>query len=86
MNKEICPAKSEKNETETSLKMRELLAAKYVLTRFDCILKNQSFQVNMDNSRACRILSIDSSKLNFQNLATDASNFCTWLSFKLILQ
>ena len=70
-NKEICSKKFDKYEKETGSTFRELLAVKYVPTSFGYILKNQSVQVNIDNSSACRISSIDSSKPHIEIF-----NFC----------
>ena len=75
LNKEICSAKFDKYEKETSCTLRELLTVKYVLTSFGYILKNQSVQVYIYNSSACRILSSGSSKPHLQNLAIDAFIF-----------
>ena len=86
LNKEICSAKFDKYEKGTSSTYKELLAVKHVLTSFGFILKNQSVQVNTDNSSACRILSIGSSKPHLQNLAIDDFNFCTRFNIKLIPQ
>ena len=86
LNKEICSAKFETYEKETSSTFRELLAAKYVLTSFGDLLKNQSVQVNIDNSSACRILSVGSSKPHLQRLAMEVFKFCTKLNIKLIPQ
>ena len=86
LNKEICSAKFDEYEKETSSTVRELLAVKHVLTSFGYILKNQSVQVNIDNSSACRILSIGSSKPHLQNLAIDVLNFCTRFNIELIPQ
>ena len=86
LNKEICSAKFDKYEKGTSSTYRELIAVKYVITTFGYIFKNQSVQVNIDNSSVCRILSIGSSKPHLQNLAIDVFNFCTRFSIKLIPQ
>ena len=86
LNKEICSAKFDKYEEETSSTFRELLPVKYVLTSFGYILKNQSVQVNINNSSACPILSIGSSKPHLQNLAIEVFNFCTLFNIKLIPQ
>ena len=82
LNKEICSAKFDKYEQETSSTFRELLAVKYILTSFGYILKNQSVQVKIDNSSACRILSIGSSNRHLQNLAIHVFNFCTRFNIK----
>ena len=58
LKNEICPAKFDEYEKETSSTFRELLAVKYILTSFGYTLKNQSDQVNIDNSSACWSLSI----------------------------
>ena len=76
LNKEICSAKFDKFEKETSSTFRELLAVKYVLISFGYILKKHSVQVNIGNSSVCRILSIVSSKPHQQNLAIEVLNFC----------
>ena len=86
LNKEICSAKFDKYEKETSSTFRELLAVKYVLTTFGYISKNQFVEVNMDNASACHILSIGSSKPHLQNLAIEVFNFCTRFNIKLIPQ
>ena len=51
-NKEICSAKFDKHDKDTSSTFRELLTVKYIHTNFSCILKNQSVQINTDNSSA----------------------------------
>ena len=86
MNKEICLAKFDKYEKETSSTFRKLLAVKYVLISFGYILKKHSVQVNIGNSSVCRILSVGSSKPHQQNLAIDVFNFCTRFNIKLIAQ
>ena len=58
LKNEICPAKFDEYEKGTSSTFRELLAVKYILTSLGYTLKNQSDQVNIDNSSACCILSI----------------------------
>ena len=65
---------------------RELVAVKYVLDSFWEILRNQSVQVNIDNSSACRILSAGSAKLHLQDIAIDVFNFCSKFNIKLIPQ
>ena len=50
------------------------------------MLRNQSVQVNIDNSSACRILSVGSAKPYLQNIAIDVFNFCSDLNIKLIPQ
>ena len=65
---------------------RELVAIKYVLDSFGEMLRNQSIQVNIDNSNACRILYISTAKPYLQNIAIDVFNFCSKLNIKLIPQ
>ena len=50
------------------------------------MLQNQSIQVNIDNSSACKILSVDSAKPYLQNIAIDDFSFCSKFNIKLILQ
>ena len=76
LNKEVCPAKFKHCEKQTSSTHRELLAVKYVLDSFGEMLRNQSVQVNIDNSRACTILSIGIAKPYLQNIATGVFTFC----------
>ena len=86
LNKEVCSAKFKNCEKQTSSTHRELLAVKYVLDSFGEMLRNQSVQVNIDNSSACRILSVGSTKPYLQNIAIDVLNFCSKLNIKLIPQ
>ena len=79
-------SKIDKYKKGTSSTYRELLAVKHVLTSFGYILKKQSDQVNIDNSSACGILSIGSSKPHLQNLVIDIFNFCTRFNIELIPQ
>ena len=65
---------------------RELLAVKYVLDSFGEMLRNQSVQVNIDNSSAFRILSVGSTKPYLQNIAIDVFSFCSKFNIKLIPQ
>ena len=44
---------------------------------FGEMLRNQSVQVNTDNSSACRILSVGSAKPYLQNIAIDDFSFCS---------
>ena len=84
LNKEICSAKFQDSEKATSSTFIELLAVKYVHTSFGELVKNQSVQVNVDNSSACRILSVGSSKPHLQRVAIDVFTICTKLNIKLI--
>ena len=65
---------------------RELVAVKYVLDSFWEMWRNESVQVNIDNSSACRILSAGSAKLYLQDIAIDVFNFCSKFNIKLIPQ
>ena len=53
----------------------KLLAVKYVPDSFGEMLRNQSVQVNTDNSSACRILSVSSGKTYLQNTTIDIFTF-----------
>lgn len=86
LNDIIFCANFDHNEKQTSYTYRELLAVKYVLSSFGRILKNQSIQVNTDNSSACRISTVGSSKTSLQNIVIDVFNFCPACNFKLIPQ
>ena len=68
------------------VKLREIIAVKYVLDSFGEMLRNQSVQVNIDNSSACRILSVGSTKSHLQNIAIDVFNFCSKFNIKLVPQ
>ena len=81
-----CYAKFNQIEKQTSLTYRKLLAVKYVLSSFGHILKNQFIHVNIDNSSACRILLVGSSKTSLQNIVIDMFNFCSTYSIKWIPQ
>ena len=87
-NKEVCSAKFKDCEKQTSSTHRKLLAAKYVLNNFGEMLRNQSVQVNIDSSCACRILSVVSAKPYLQNIAINVFNFGSKFSnvIKLIPQ
>ena len=50
------------------------------------MLRSQSVQVNIDNSSACKILSICSAKPHLQNIAIDIFTFSSKFSIKLIPQ
>ena len=50
------------------------------------MLRNQSVQVNIDNSSACRILFAGSAKPYLQNIAIDDFSFCSKFNIKLIPQ
>ena len=65
---------------------KELLAIKCVLDCFGGVLQSQSVQVRVDNSSACRILSVGSAKSYQQNTAIDVFNFCLKFNIKLISQ
>ena len=86
LNKEVCAAKFKNCQKQTSSTHRELLAVKYVLDSFGEMLRNQSVQVNADNSSSCRNLSVGSAKPYLQNIATDVFNFCLRFNIKLIPQ
>ena len=43
-------------------------------------------QVNIDNSSACRILSVGNAKPHLQNIPIDAFAFCSDFNISLILQ
>ena len=86
LNKEVCPAKFKHCEKQTSSTHRELFAVKYVLDSFGEMLRNQSVQVNIDNSRACTILSIGIAKPYLQNIAIGVFTFCSKFNIKLIPQ
>ena len=87
MNREVYSAKIKDCEKQTSSTHRELLAVKYVLDSFGETLRNQSVQVNIDNSSACRILSVGSARPYLQNIAIDVFiNFCSKFNIKLIPQ
>ena len=86
LNKEVCYGKFKYCEKQISSIHRELLAVKYVLDSFREMSQNQSAQVNIDNSSACRILSAGSAKPYLQNIAIDVFNFCSKLNIKLIPQ
>ena len=86
LNKEVCSAKFKDCEKPISSTHRELLAVKYVLGSFGEMLRNQSAQVNTDNSSACRILSADSAKSYLHNITIDLFNFCSKFNVKLIPQ
>ena len=86
LNKEVCSAKFKGCGKQISLTHRELLAIKYVLDSFGEMLRNQSFQVNIDNSSACRILSAGSAEPYLQNIAIDVFHFCLKFNIKLISQ
>ena len=86
LNKEVCFAKFKDCEKQTSSTHRELLAVKYVLDSFGEMLRNQSIQVNIDNSSACRILSVGSAKPYLRNIAIDVFNFYSRFNFNLIPQ
>ena len=86
LNKEVCFVKFKAVENKSSIH-RELLAVKYALDSFEDVLKNQSVQVNIDNSSACSsILSAGSAKPYLQNIAIDVFNFCSRFNIKLITQ
>ena len=76
LNKEVCSAKFKNSEKQASSTHRELLVVKYLLDSSGEMLQNQSVQVNIDNSSACRILSVGSAKLYLQNIAINVFNFC----------
>ena len=86
LNREVCSAKFKDCEKQTSSAHRELLAVKYVLDSFGEVLRNQSVQVNIDNSSACRIFSVGSVKPYLQNIAIDVFSFCSKFNIKLIPQ
>ena len=86
LNREVCSAKFKDCEKQTSSTHGELLAVKYVLDSFGGMLRNQSVQVNIDNSSACRILSVGSAKPYLQNIAIDVFSFCSKFNIKLIPQ
>ena len=69
--RKISSAKFEKYEKDTSSTFTELISVKYVLISFDSILKNQSVQVILDNSSACRIYQC-CSKPRLQSFALDS--------------
>ena len=71
----VCYEKFKQNKKQTSSTYRELHAVKYDLSSFNQILKNQSIQVNIDNSSACQILTVVSSKKSIQNIAIDGFKF-----------
>ena len=71
LNKEVCSAKFKDSEKQTSSTHRELLTVKYVLDKLGEMLQNQSVQVNIDNSSACRILTVGSAKPYLQIIAID---------------
>ena len=50
------------------------------------MLRNQSIQVNIDNSSACRILSVGRAKPYLQNIDIDVFNFFSKFNVKLIPQ
>ena len=56
------------------------------LFSFGQILKNQSIQVNIDISSACRILTVGNSKRFLKNIAIDVFNFCWAYKITLIPQ
>ena len=86
LNREVCSAKSKDCKKQTSSTHRELLAVKYVLDSFGEMLRNQSVQVNINNSSACRILTVGSAKPYLQNIAIDVFSFCSKFNIKLISQ
>ena len=55
-----------------------------MLSSFGHILKNKFIQVNIDNSSACWILTVDSTKTSLQNIAIDVFNLCSAYNIKLI--
>ena len=57
-----------------------------MLSSFGHILKNQSIQLNIDNSSACQILTVGISKTSLQNIVIDVLNFCSAYNIKLIPQ
>ena len=86
LNKGVCSAKFKVREKQTSSTHKELLSVKCVLDSFEEMLWNQSVQVNIDNSSACRILSVRNAKPYLQNLAIDVFSFCSKFNIKLIPQ
>ena len=49
-------------------------------------MQNQSVQVNIDNSSACRILSVGRAKPHIQNITFGVFTFCSKFTIKLIPQ
>ena len=72
LNDIICCTKLKQNDKQISSTYRGLLAVKYVLSSFGHILKNQPIKVNIDNSSACRTLTVG----KFQNILTKYCNQC----------
>ena len=75
MLRSVCYEKFKQNKKQTSSTYKELRAVKYDLSSFNHIFKNQSIQVNIDNSSACQILTVVSSKKSIQNIAIDGFKF-----------
>ena len=50
------------------------------------MLRNQSVQDSIENSSACRILSVGNAKSHLQNIAIDIFTFCSKFNIKLIPQ
>ena len=50
------------------------------------MLRNQSAQITIDNSSACRILSVGSAERYLQNIAIDGFNLSSKFNIKLIPQ
>ena len=67
LNDIICCAKSKQNEKPANFLYKELLI-KSVLPSFYHILKNQSIQVNINNSSACQILTVGISKTSLGHM------------------
>ena len=78
-----CSGKFSCNEKQQSSTFREVLAVKRVLQSYGDILKKQSFQINLDNFGATRVLAIGSSKDNLQQLAMDIFFYCLRDNIKL---
>ena len=57
-------------------KFRELLRVKFVLHSYGDILNNQAIKINVDNFGATRILTLGSSKVDLQQLATEIFFHC----------
>lgn len=74
------------NEYRFKLKIlttyRGLLAVKFVPESFGEMLRNQSVQINTDNSSACRILSVSGGKTYLQNITIDIFTFYSSFNIK----
>ena len=66
------------------MKSKQVKHSKVQNSTFGHILKKQSIQVNIDNSSACRVLTVGCSKTSLQNNAIDVFNFCSAYNIKLI--